>query len=62
MVRHIPVMLQIRAPILTGICTLENEEAVGKVIRESGIPREEIFVTTKLKSDHNWPASPQAHA
>ncbi|MEA5058519.1 MAG: aldo/keto reductase [Clostridia bacterium] len=27
-----------------------NEEAVGKAIRESGIPREEIFVTTKL-----WP-------
>jgi diketogulonate reductase-like aldo/keto reductase len=25
-----------------------NEEAVGKAIRESGIPREEIFVTTKL--------------
>lgn len=28
----------------------KNEQAVGKVIRESGIPREEIFVTTKL-----WP-------
>jgi diketogulonate reductase-like aldo/keto reductase len=27
-----------------------NEESVGKAIRESGIPREEIFVTTKL-----WP-------
>ena len=26
----------------------ENEEGVGKGIRESGIPREEIFVTTKL--------------
>lgn len=25
-----------------------NEEHVGKAIRESGIPREEIFVTTKL--------------
>lgn len=25
-----------------------NEEAVGKAIRASGIPREEIFVTTKL--------------
>ena len=25
-----------------------NEEGVGKAIRESGIPREEIFVTTKL--------------
>ncbi|QSO50854.1 aldo/keto reductase [Alicyclobacillus curvatus] len=25
-----------------------NEEGVGKAIRESGVPREEIFVTTKL--------------
>lgn len=26
----------------------ENEKPIGKAIRESGIPREEIFVTTKL--------------
>ncbi len=26
----------------------KNEEGVGKAIRESGVPREEIFVTTKL--------------
>lgn len=26
----------------------ENEEAVGRAIRKSGVPREEIFVTTKL--------------
>lgn len=26
----------------------ENEEGVGQAIRESGIPREEIFVTTKI--------------
>lgn len=26
----------------------QNEEAVGKAIKRSGIPREEIFVTTKL--------------
>jgi len=35
-----------------------NEGGVGKAVRESGIPREEIFVTTKL-----WPTdffSPQA--
>lgn len=29
----------------------QNEETVGKAIRESGIPREEIFVTTKLHPD-----------
>ena len=28
-----------------------NEEGVGRAIRESGIPREEIFVTTKLEGD-----------
>jgi diketogulonate reductase-like aldo/keto reductase len=43
----------------------ENEEAVGKAIKRSGVPREEIFVTTKLwiqdagyestrKADCNW--------
>lgn len=26
----------------------KNEEEVGRAIRDSGIPREEIFVTTKL--------------
>src|SRR3954452_4705583 len=26
----------------------ENEEAVGKGIRRSGVPRQELFVTTKL--------------
>jgi diketogulonate reductase-like aldo/keto reductase len=26
----------------------QNEEAVGKAIAKSGVPREEIFVTTKL--------------
>lgn len=28
-----------------------NEAGVGRAIRESGIPREEIFITTKLKND-----------
>ncbi|MGH0052816.1 MAG: aldo/keto reductase, partial [Sphaerochaetaceae bacterium] len=32
-----------------------NEESVGKAIRESGIPREEIFLTTKLhNNDHGY--------
>lgn len=29
----------------------ENEEAVGKAIKDSGIPREELFITTKLWND-----------
>lgn len=33
----------------------ENEMEVGKAVRKSGIPREEIFVTTKLwNSDHGY--------
>ena len=28
-----------------------NEEAVGKAVRESGIPREEIFLTSKVWKD-----------
>jgi len=28
-----------------------NEESVGKAIRESGIPRDQIFVTSKLPAD-----------
>lgn len=29
-----------------------NEEEVGEAIRESGIPREEIFLTTKVWIEH----------
>jgi diketogulonate reductase-like aldo/keto reductase len=33
----------------------ENEESVGQAIRESGIPREQIFITTKLNNpDHGY--------
>lgn len=33
----------------------ENEEGVGRAIRDSGIPREEIFVTTKVwNTDHGY--------
>jgi len=32
-----------------------NEEAVGKAIRKSGIPRKEVFITTKLwNEDHGY--------
>jgi diketogulonate reductase-like aldo/keto reductase len=35
-----------------------NEEDVGEAVRKSGIPREEIFVTTKLwNSDHGYDAA-----
>ena len=36
-----------------------NEEDVGAAIKESGIPREEVFVTTKLwNSDHGYDSAP----
>jgi diketogulonate reductase-like aldo/keto reductase len=32
-----------------------NEEAVGRAVRKSGIPREEVFITTKLwNDDHGY--------
>jgi len=37
--------------LLDTAASYQNEEAVGKAIRASGIPREEIFVTTKLWVD-----------
>lgn len=40
-----------------------NERGVGKAIKDSGIPRDEIFVTTKLwNSDHGYEATLQAFA
>lgn len=38
-----------------------NEESVGKAVRESGIPRNEIFVTSKLQNfDHGYEATRKA--
>ncbi|MDR1808168.1 MAG: aldo/keto reductase [Propionibacteriaceae bacterium] len=31
----------------------DNETAVGAALRASGVPRDEIFVTTKLRNDHH---------
>ncbi|KAL7940832.1 aldo/keto reductase family protein [Trichoderma barbatum] len=33
----------------------QTEEVVGKAIRDSGVPREEIFLTTKLWNHHHHP-------
>ncbi|KAF7321543.1 Aldo-keto reductase [Mycena kentingensis (nom. inval.)] len=37
-----------------------NEEYVGKAIRDSGIPRSEIYLTTKLRGDNNVQESLEA--
>ena len=34
-----------------------NEESVGRALRDSGVPREEIFVTTKFDPAHTDPAA-----
>ncbi|WP_106498154.1 aldo/keto reductase [Lentibacillus sp. Marseille-P4043] len=40
-----------------------NEEGVGKAIKDSGIPREEIFVTTKVwNDDHGFERAQEAFA
>ena len=39
----------------------KNEESVGRAIQDSGIPREEIFVTSKLwNTNHNYEQTRQA--
>ena len=39
----------------------DNEKEVGEAIRKSGVPREEVFVTTKLwNSDHGYDAAMRA--
>jgi 2,5-diketo-D-gluconate reductase A len=34
-----------------------NEESVGKALRDSGVPREEVFITTKFFPRHKDPAA-----
>jgi diketogulonate reductase-like aldo/keto reductase len=40
--------LEIGYRLIDTAASYQNEEAVGKAIRNSGVPREEIFLTTKL--------------
>jgi len=57
-VYQIPAQEECEASVLHAIKTghrlidtataYENEEAVGKAIKKSGVPREELFITTKL--------------
>jgi 2,5-diketo-D-gluconate reductase B len=38
-----------------------NEASVGKAISESGVPRDEIFLTTKVAPEHLGPGQVRAH-
>jgi 2,5-diketo-D-gluconate reductase A len=35
-------------PLIDTAAAYENEEAVGRAIQRSGVPRDQVFVTTKL--------------
>jgi diketogulonate reductase-like aldo/keto reductase len=37
-----------------------NEESVGRALRDSGVPREEVFITTKFYPAHDDPAAEAA--
>ncbi len=49
--RAVSTALQIGYRLIDTASAYGNEAAVGKAVRESGIPRAEIFVTTKLATD-----------
>ncbi|MDF3066561.1 MAG: hypothetical protein K0R38_2162 [Polyangiaceae bacterium] len=46
--RSVVEALRVGYRLLDTAAAYQNEQAVGKAIKESGVPREEIFVTTKL--------------
>jgi 2,5-diketo-D-gluconate reductase A len=39
-----------------------NEESVGRALRDSGVPREEVFITTKFFPAHADPAAEAEHS
>ncbi len=47
-VRAVTLALQAGYRHIDTAAAYENEKSVGKAVRESGIPRKEIFITTKL--------------
>jgi len=51
-IASVKLALQKGYRLLDTAAKYENESAVGKGIKESGIPREEIFVTTKVWRDN----------
>jgi diketogulonate reductase-like aldo/keto reductase len=44
----LPAALRVGYRLIDTAASYGNEEAVGNAIRRSGVPREELFVTTKL--------------
>lgn len=57
----VSVALQTGYRLIDTAAMYRNEEGVGKAIRESGVPHEDIFVTTKLwNSDHGYDSTRKA--
>ena len=48
--RHILEALEVGYRLIDTAQMYENEDIVGQAVRESGIPRRDIFITTKLHS------------
>jgi 2,5-diketo-D-gluconate reductase A len=52
--------LEVGYRLIDTAASYQNEEAVGRAIRSSGVPRDEIFVTTKLWIQHPGEANAKA--
>src|SRR5256885_16685959 len=39
-----------------------NEESVGRALRESGVPRDQVFITTKFNPPRKVPAAEAKHS
>jgi 2,5-diketo-D-gluconate reductase A len=52
--------LEVGYRLIDTAASYQNEEAVGRAIRGSGIPRDDVFVTTKLWIQHPGEANAQA--
>jgi len=58
--RAVATALEVGYRLIDTAASYQNEEAVGRAIRSSGIPRGEVFVTTKLWIQHPGEANARA--
>jgi 2,5-diketo-D-gluconate reductase A len=58
--RAVATALDVGYRLIDTAASYQNEEAVGRAVRGSGIPRDEIFVTTKLWIQHPGEANARA--
>ena len=54
-VKNVSTAFEVGYRLIDTASKYENEEGVGEAVRNSGIPREQLFVTSKLwNSDHGY--------